>query len=396
MQEETKEEKKKRKHRRTPTEKLREGLRIAHIVLFGLSPLFLLFGFILKDGALKASGFLMFALAFFFLGVVLPQQPEVWVVERLGKWRRNFHKFGWIIPILEGVRFKIRVFRHPISIFLPEKENGQPTVDFINASVPVLNPVMYAVPRADHPEYLRYRVDDWVDWSRDNIEPILLGYLRLLYLEEGIDEGLARDNLLDRVREAGQVFSEKARLARKKLKDLRQEIDAHPERQDILAPLISEYEKALKRFNELRPVYKRLPEELATKLNEAWNIGIGSIPGAFIGDFVLSDAIKQAREAPLKAQKQAEAALYKALEETRMRVEPVVQSVGRLEQVGMSKQDAIREALSLERLETLVQKGAWTAGLSEVVQSLRPLLEKAAPALVRAFLTVKNSPTEES
>ena len=388
-------EEKKKKRKRAPTEKLRQGLRIARIFLFSVSPLFLLLGIAIRRGWLIALAALAVGLAFFFWGVIVPQQPEVWVVERFGKWRRNFSRIGWIVPILDGVRFKIRVFRHPISIFLPEKENGEPTVDFINASVPVLNPVMYAVPRADHPEYLFYRVDDWVDWLRDNIEPLLLGYLRLLYLEEAIDEGLARGNLLDRVREAGKVFNEKTRLTNKKLKDLRQEIESHPERRDILTPLISEYEKALKRFNELSSVYKRLPKELEAKIQEARNIGIGAIPGAFIGDFILSDAIKEAREAPLKAQKEAQAALYGAIKETTMRVEPVIQTVSRLEQAGMSQKDAIKEALGLERLETLAQKGLWTAGLPEALQSLSSLLEEAAPALIRKFLDIKSPPEEE-
>ena len=327
-------------------------------------------------------GIIFLFASFVFMGIKVVPMPERWLVERFGKLRRILQPgLRWTFPFLDTVRAKPRVWEQPISIFMKEEEGKKLVLDFQDGSVSIFNPVVYVRLKEDKLEKTIYGLKDWVDWIRDNVEPILLRYLRTLRISEALDEGMASGDLFDRVEEAPTIIKNKLRIIMREIAKLRRIIKQNPSKEKLLEPLLDEYNSAKKRLKSLQPVY----EETAKKLKElrddkAPEFGI-DLTKAFIGDFILPKSIKEAREAPLRAKREAEAAYYQAVQKAVLRAEPVIQTKTKFMETGMSMGEAMSEALKLEKLETLAKEKAWTAGLASVIKELAPLIVETVAAL---------------
>ena len=78
---------------------------------------------------------------------------------------------------------------------------------------------------------------------------------------------------------------------------------------------------------------------------------------------------------PQIAKIDAEAALYEAIREATKRADPILNTARKLQEGGLSEEEAMKQALELEVMETLAEKGSWTAGLPQVIQQVTPLMK---------------------
>ncbi|MBU1045586.1 hypothetical protein KJ616_00500 [Patescibacteria group bacterium] len=213
-----------------------------------------------------------------------------------------------------------------------------------------------------------YGVQDWPDWIRNKANSLIVGYIQTLTVAEATDEGMIRDNILDRIREAEGVAKEKlkrVRALKKTLLATMTAIDAVP---DMSNPAIEDLDEEITRLIPLPKLYRGIAASLDNLITiDAHQRGILQITGAFCGAVKLSKEIEEARERVRVEKLKTEAALYKALQESAERIGPVLDMKEKLQGAGMGEEsEALRTALAFELTDTLAKHGgAWAVALNQ-------------------------------
>jgi len=361
-----------------PTEKpaiesLREWIDfgIGMMILLGIA-CFVLAG-VFQIYELIVGGTVSWVLSFWLAGLLVIPPPEVWIIERFGRYSRNLPSDipwyrKWRIPVIETVRAKPRLWEQPVPIFTNKID-----VDFRDGTAPAVSPEVYVRIDSKHPENAIYKVKDWVKWIQDTIDPLGRGYLNSLLVREAIDEGMARGNLLDRMERAEEITKDKLKEIGGRIKGLEEEIEKEPEekkeeKRKILQPLIDELRR---REEELKPypsLYAKIQDDVKKLEEDAKERGIEEICRIVIADFNLPPSVKEAREAPLKARREAEAALWEATKEATLRSEPIAQTKAKLMEIGFEEGEALTRAFDLDVLETLAKNKIWSAGVERIIK----------------------------
>ena len=353
----------------------RKLVKRAKWILLGLGVLFVGLGMFLDASLIIITGVLFILLGVYLFSVIIVQEPERWIIERFGEFHRVV-KPGWRhkIPFVETVRAKPRVWKQPISLFVDESTGEEIPVQLVDGPVIPQNPVVYERVNPEHPEYPIYRVSNWVLWVRDVVEAVVLRYLHTLRIAEAIDEGMGQGEIFNRINQAPQITRSKQRKVRAKIRMLKKEIENFPNKKDILQPIIDELEEEAGRLLKSARVHAEVVEDLKRILAEAEEKGL-EILSVYIDGFALPEEVKQARQKPLIAKREAEAALYEAIREATKRADPILNTARKLQEGGLSEEEAMKQALELEVMETLAEKGSWTAGLPQVIQQVTPLMK---------------------
>jgi len=351
----------------------RRLVKRARWILLGLGVFFVGIGIFLTT-SLVITGVLFILLGAYLFSVIIVQEPERWIIERFGKFHRVARP-GWRhkIPFVETVRAKPRVWKQPISLFFDESTEEEIFIQLVDGPVIPQNPVVYVRVNPEHPEYPIYRVSNWVLWVKDVVEAVVLRYLHTLRISEAIDEGMGQGEIFNRINQASQITRLKQRKVRSRIRMLRNEIESCPAKKDILQPVIDELEEEARRLLKAARVHTEVVEDLQRILAEAEEKGL-EILSVYIDGFGLPEEVKQAREKPLIAQREAEAALYEAIKEATKRADPILNTARKLQEGGLSEKEAMEKALELEIMETLAEKGLWTAGLPQAIERATPLV----------------------
>lgn len=331
-------------------------------------------------------GCCLLLLSLYLFSVIIVQEPERWIIERFGRFVRVVRP-GWHhkIPLIETVRAKPRVWKQPISLFLPKGEK-ESVIQLVDGPVIPQNPVAYAQVSDEHPEWPIYRVARWPDWVADVIETVVLRYLQTLRIREAIDEGMGLGNIFDRINQAPNITRRKQRRIRAQIRNLRKAVEADSSKKEIIQPIIEEMEEEANRLLDVARIQGEVVEDLERILAQAKQNGI-FILSVYIDGFNLPKEVEAARQKPLIAKREAEAAIQEALTEAIKRAGPIIETAKQLQEAGLSKEEAMKEAIKLEVMETLANKGLWTAGLPQVVQQVletsKPFLEAIALMLTK-------------
>ncbi len=325
--------------------------------------------------SLVAVGLLFFLLGVYLSSVIIVQEPERWIIERFGEFHRVVMP-GWHhkIPFVETVRAKPRVWKQAISLFVDESTEEEIPIQLVDGPVVPQNPVVYVRVSSEHPEYPIYKVSNWVLWVKDVVEAVVLRYLHTLRITEAIDEGMGQGEIFDRINQAPQITRSKQRKVRARIRMLKKEVENFPNKKDILQPVIDDLEEEARRLLEAARVHAEVVGDLNRITAEAEEKGL-EILSVYIDGFGLPEEVKQARQKPLIAKREAEASLYEAIREATKRADPVLNTARKLQEGGLSEEEAMKQALDLEIMETLAEKGSWTAGLPQVIQQATPLMK---------------------
>ncbi|MFC1629842.1 SPFH domain-containing protein [Patescibacteria group bacterium] len=339
-----------------------------------------------RDYALIVVALLFLVAGFSLKGLKIIPQPEVWVIERFGTFNRNMAwGIRWMIPFgIEVVRARRSIWEQPFGLF---EETGF-GIDFRDGAAEFIDPRAFCEISGDNPQDSVYRVRGWLIWLRENLEPVIRGFLNTLTVEEAVDQGMGRGNILDRIHGAPEWRRELSQDTTQQITEIDRQIEeitageaGAKEMKTLLEGMkVSLQEQAVLFQRQVR-TYERLEEDIEKLEEEARERGIGTIYRVVISDYKLSQEALDARQERLKAEASRRAAVDRAKEEALMRASSIQNTVIGLQQAGYELEEAKKIAVRLEIMETLADKGIWTAGLSEVVERGIPLLNTVASAL---------------
>jgi regulator of protease activity HflC (stomatin/prohibitin superfamily) len=302
-------------------------------------------------------GIFLFFAAICVNNIKIVQKPEIWVIERFGEYNRKLGPgIHWIIPWIETVRARPRINERYIEIL-----DSQRAIIFRDGPAHLKNPRAYVELDETHVEDAIYKVDNWGTWVNKVLGPIVRGYLNTLTIDEALDEGAARGDILEKMAERPDItrkqikqLSSSIRKFSKKINDLdkkKSDIDLrlHKAARDTLEDKKREKEICLANQEVLKT-------ELETFRNNAVERGFKKIHRVGIGEFIISDELKNAREDIQKAKKEAVSAVDKAITEAIMRTEPIVRARERFKDIGFSEEEAREKAFMIDIVETLAEK----------------------------------------
>ncbi len=282
-------------------------------------------------------------------GVKIVQSPEVWIIERFGAFQKALEPRKcpyWLIPFVETVRAKPRTWEQPVPIF----SNGV-DLDFRDDSVTLKDPKAYVKVLEENPEKVIYELEDWPKWIEDNLEPIIRGYLNGLSLDQALDRGLARGDLLARIKEAPEVLKKEIEKLEQRIKGLSGE--------DEVKSLKESMEEEARKLDAFKGRIEDeegqgLKKDLDDFRKEAKEKSL-EIMRVVIADFGLSEDTKKARAAVQKARRELESAQYEADKEAVMRTQPILKTMERLKDMGFPEEESREKAYVLDVVETLAK-----------------------------------------
>lgn len=332
--------------------KLLKIVLLIFVILF-LAPALSFLILTLKWGLLLGTFLMIFAFLVSSLRII--QKPEVWIIERLGVYNRTLEAgLRLIIPIIETIREKIRVWEQPISIFAT-----QPKIDFRDGAATLKDPKTYVELSKENPQDAIYKVKNWKKWIEDAIEPIIRGYLNTLSIREALDEGRARGDLIDRLKDAPTITGKRLRGVGEEIQILQGEITNSAEEKARPLKLLKQGLEQQKRELEIRLEDQRRLKRAFTKLEkDAKARGIEKIHRVAVAEYGLDENVVRVRQRVLEERRKAEAAVFEAMREATLRTESIRQAKERLVEIGYSEQDALDKAYTLEVLETLANTGS--------------------------------------
>ncbi|MBZ9569550.1 hypothetical protein KJA16_01340 [Patescibacteria group bacterium] len=331
--------------------------------------IFRFFGF-----AIGVLGVLLFIVAILLSGLKIVQKPEVWIIERFGEYQRKLKPgLRWMIPFIETVRAKPRLWEQPVPIFAT-----QPKIDFRDGSATLKDPKSYVELDEKKIEDAIYEVRNWAKWIEDTIEPIIRGYLNTLSIKEALDEGRARGNLIERLKEAPELTENQLEEIKREIEIFQEEIDKGPKkaRARVYRLLKEESEKKKKELEIRLAGHKRLEKEFKDLKREAKKRGIKEIHRVVVAEFGLDESVIKARQRPLEERRRAEAAVFEAMREATLRTESIRRTKERLVETGYPEKDALRKAYELDVLETLATTGSLF--LTGEVMGISPTIARIA------------------
>lgn len=304
-------------------------------------------------------GILLAILTFWLSGYVVVQAPERIVIERFGKPVRILEPgLRWKIPIFETIRARPKVYERSLEIFA-----SQPKIDFRDGSATLKNPRIYIElsERENDIKNAIYRVRNWSQWVVDTVEPIIRGYLNTLSITEALDQGGARGNLIDRLRDRPDITKKQLNAVKKEIRVLNQKIEEEKGNKEEARFFKVKREKDKDEERDLRirlADQKQRHEEFENFLKEAQERGIKKIHRIVVAEFGLSPEVIKAREKIHEEEKKAIASLSEAIRETTMRTGPIIRTKEELIKAGFPEGEASRMAYELEILGTLAKTGS--------------------------------------
>jgi regulator of protease activity HflC (stomatin/prohibitin superfamily) len=301
------------------------------------------------------GGILLMLVAALLTGVQVVPPPEVWIIERFGKYKKTLKSgIRYVIPIVERIRAKLKTYEQPIPLF-----DSLMKIDFRDGSADIIEAKLFASISDKNPQDAIYKVKNWDKWVDDATEPIVRGYLNTLSIKEALDEGRARGNLLDRLKEAPDVTQKQIDKIQKRIEEIEKDLKGIPEEKARPLRLLFEEFKKEKSGMELRHEDQQRLKETFEKLEkEAKKRGIGKIHRVVVAEFDLDENVIKAREKVLEEARRAEAAIFEAAREATLRTESIKRAKERLVEIGYPPKDALRKAYELEIIETLANTGS--------------------------------------
>jgi len=334
---------------------------IGTIVFFvGLAGVVCLGGWILRffGTAYGVFGVFLLITAVLLNGLKVVPKPEIWIIERLGKYHRKLKPgLGYVIPFIERVREKLKLYEQPLDGFLSIRE-----IVFRDGPATLLNPRLWIELDEDRAQDAVYKVADYKIWAEAVSGPIVRGYLNTLTLDEALDEGAARGDILDKMRGRPEITKKQIKQIESFIDEITRKINELKKlgKKDISLSLLEatkETKEDEKREKEiLLANQEKDRSELKNFEEQARIFGIKKIHRFTVGEFLISDELKKAREAIHQARKDAISAMSRAITEAVMRTEPIVKAEERFKQIGFSPKKARENAFLIDILETLAKE----------------------------------------
>lgn len=328
---------------------------IGTIVFFvGLAGVICLGGWILRffGTAYGIFGVFLLITAVLLNGLKVVPEPEIWIIERFGKYNRKLKPgLGWVVPFIETVRAKLKLYEQPIEM-LRSKEQ----IIFRDGPATLLNPRLFFELREDRTEDAIYKVEDYEVWVEKVLGPIVRGYLNTLAIDEALDEGAARGDILNKMRGRPDITKTQIKHIKSFIREISKKINElkKTNKDTSLLEATKKSKEDEKKEKEICLVnQEKLKAELTEFEQQAQERGFEKIHRAVVGEFIISDALKTARETIHQARKDAISAVSRAIAEATMRTEPIVRAKTRFEQIGFSEKEARENAFLIELVETL-------------------------------------------
>jgi len=303
--------------------------------------------------------YLILAIVLFFAAncvnsIQVVQRPERWIIERFG----NFHRIigpgvHWTIPWIETIRKQLSLTQQQIDGFQSIDE-----IDFRDGRARLLNPKLWIELDEINLQNTIYNLEDedYKSWAESVSGPIVRGYLNSLTIDEALDEGAARGDVLDKIRTRPQVTETRIEEMKSfigKLSRKINEIKRAGKDASLLEAAKETKEEDKKLTERVLSEQDKAKDELKTFEDQAQGFGIKKVVRFTVGEFLISDELKNAREGIHKARKDLIATASKAISEAMMRTEPIVRATERFKQVGFSKKEAREKAFMIDVIETL-------------------------------------------
>ena len=253
------------------------------------------------------GGVLLFTFGIVLSGYKFVPKPEKWVVEQFGQFKRNLEPgLNYVFPFLESIREKIPVTERSIPLFTSRPKirapDGElmPKIDFRDGEAGLVKPVVYWIPREDHPELTVYTVEDPEKWLTATIESAFGGFLNSLLIDDAVNEGMGRGNLVERLQEAPTFTRKKIKRLAARIKEIEGEMKDQQVMKQLLEIRKNEYEKEEAKLQTFLDNQKRLVTEYGETKKEAFQKGM-IIKLVVISDYIFSDEVIEARQKPLLA-----------------------------------------------------------------------------------------------
>jgi regulator of protease activity HflC (stomatin/prohibitin superfamily) len=285
------------------------------------------------------------------------QPPEIWIIERFGKFHRNLGPgVHWTIPWIETVRRQVEVNEQAIDGF-----RSINVIIFRDGPAELLNPRLWVQLSEDRPQNAIYKVQDgdYKGWAENVSGPIVRGYLNTLTLDEALDEGAARGDILDKMRGRPEITEKQIKQIKSFISEISRKINELKKVEEDVSLLeaAKETKEDEKREKEtLLANQQKAKAELAKFEEQAQQRGFEKIHRFTVGEFLISEELKKARESIHQAKKDMIAAVSRATTEAMMRTEPIVRAKARFEQIGFSGEEAREKAFLIDIIETLAEK----------------------------------------
>jgi regulator of protease activity HflC (stomatin/prohibitin superfamily) len=318
--------------------------------------------------------FLFFA-AICVNNIKIIQKPEIWIVERFGEYNRKLGPgIHWIIPWIETVRARPRINERYLEMFDSQKQ-----IIFTDGPADLKNPRVYVELDEEHVEDAIYKVDNWGKWVNKVLGPIVRGYLNTLSIDEALDEGGARGDILQKMESRPEITEKHLKQLKSSIRKVSRKIKELDKEQNndieirLLKSFKEQLEKKEREKDDCLTNQKKLKIELEKFRGLAKDVGFKKIHRVGVGEFIISDKLKLAREEIHKARKDAIAAVEQAVKETIMRTEPIVKATARFRDIGFSEEEAREKAFLIDMVETLAKEkslfltGAGTGDLNVLV-----------------------------
>lgn len=309
----------------------------------------------------SALGFFLLVGAILLNGLKVIPKPEIWVIERLGKYNRNLEPgLGYVIPLIERVRERLKLYEQPLDGFLSIRE-----IVFRDGPATLLNPRLWIEIDGTHPQDAVYKVADYKIWAEAVSGPIVRGYLNTLTIDEALDEGAARGDILDKMRGRPEITKKQIKQIEESINKIAEKIDELKKSEKTkkeksiglnLLEAAREAKEDEKREKEtLLANQQKTSEELKGFETQAKTFGF-KIHRFTVGEFLLSEELKKSRETIHQARKDMISAASRAITEAMMRTEPIVKAEERFREIGFSPKQARENAFLIDILETLARE----------------------------------------
>lgn len=313
----------------------------------------------------------LFIVASCLNGIQIVQPPETWIVERLGKFNRHIEAgVHWTIPWVETIREKLQLYEQRIDGF-----RSIHLIVFRDGPAKLLNPRLYYELSGEHPEDAIYKVADYKTWAEGVSGPIIRGYLNTLTIDEALDEGAARGDILDKMRGRPKITEDQIKKIDGFITEIQNkisELNQAGKDTGLLEVAKKTKEDEKKDKENLLANQKKAKSELSKFEKQAQERGFRKIYRFTIGEFLLSEELKKARESIHQAEKERVAAVSRAITEATMRTEPITRAKERFKAMGFSEKEAREKAFMIDVTETLAKTGSLflTGGGQDNIQTL--------------------------
>jgi regulator of protease activity HflC (stomatin/prohibitin superfamily) len=290
--------------------------------------------------------------------IKIVQKPEIWIIERLGEYNRKLGPgIHWIIPWIETVRAKPRINERYLEMFDSQKQ-----IIFTDGPADLKNPRVYVELDEEHVEDAIYKVDNWGKWVNKVLGPIVRGYLNTLSIDEALDEGGARGDILEKMESRPEITEKHLKQLKSSIRKVSRKINElnKEQKKDIEIRLLKSFKEQLEKKEREKDGCLMNQRKLKTELEKfrglAKDVGFKKIHRVGVGEFIISDTLKLAREKIHQARKDAVAAVEQAVKETIMRTEPIVKASERFRDIGFSEEEAREKAFMIDIIETLAKE----------------------------------------